>query len=132
MCCSVLASRSSPASARACTSLAGCEPGPALHWAEPACQFGILCPLCWCCTALAASLYPQGVFGWLLWAQGWHNTVVGGFLEDFTMISPVQLKTLQTSSGPWSPAARAGGFVQEAAEGEPLESEQGRFTGAQL
>lgn len=58
--------------------------------------------------------------------------MVGGFLEDFTMISPVQLKTLQTSSGPWSPAARAGGFVQEAAEGEPLESEQGRFTGAQL
>lgn len=58
--------------------------------------------------------------------------MMGGFLEDFTMISPVSLKILKTSSGPCSPAALAEGFVQEAAEHEPLEPEQGRFTGTQL
>lgn len=45
---------------------------------------------------------------------------MGGVLEGFTMISPVSVKILKT--GPWSPAARAGGFAQEAAEGEPVAS----------
>lgn len=62
--------------------------------------------------------------GWSLWAEGWHNTlkVKGGFFAGFYHDQPCLLQLLQEvllrrllRVSLW-----------------PLESEQGRFTGAQL